>query len=229
MKTFKILGLLMSYPEADWLRHLDECKSLLQEEGLLPAKPMKAVLCLIDRLQTADPISLQENYVATFDRGRAHSLHLFEHIHGESRDRGQAMVNLAQAYAEKGLLIEGGELPDYLPLFLEFLSCCKPDEAFGLLGEPIDVIATIGTRLRQRGSSYAGLFESVVALSAVRPRRDRVSGMLASTPVDDSLEALDREWEEAGAFAPPSGQPDCRGCATQHDGLQRRANQAGSI
>ena len=163
--------------------------------------------------------ALQEEYVATFDRGRAHCLHLFEHIHGESRDRGQAMVNLADAYEEKGLIIDRAELPDYLPLFLEFLSCCAADEAVEFLREPVDIIATIGARLRKKDSPYAVLFEALVALSRARPRRERVSELLAATPADDSLEALDREWEEAAAFAGPPGQVDCGGCTAPHDSL----------
>ena len=82
MKTFKVLGLLMSYPKPEWLAHLDECKSLLAEEQFLPKKHTRAVLAFIDRLETSDIFSLQEDYVGTFDRGRSHSLHLFEHIHG---------------------------------------------------------------------------------------------------------------------------------------------------
>jgi nitrate reductase delta subunit len=220
MKTFKILGVLLSYPRPEWLQHLDECKPLLKEENLLPAKHLRAVLAFVESLQNTDPYRLQEEYVATFDRGRAHCLHLFEHIHGESRDRGQAMVNLTEAYAEKGLIIDRAELPDYLPLFLEFLSCCPADEAVEFLREPVDIIATIGTRLNKKTSSYAVLFESLVALSRARPRQARVSELLAATPDDDSLEALDREWEEAAAFAGPPGQLDCGGCAAPHDSLQ---------
>ena len=103
MKTFKVLGLLMSYPRPEWASHLEECKQLLAQEKFLPGKQLKAVVAFIEMLETADLYSVQEEYVATFDRGRSHSLHLFEHIYGESRDRGQAMVNLSDAYKEKGL------------------------------------------------------------------------------------------------------------------------------
>lgn len=218
MKTFRTLGLLLSYPQPAWLAHLDECRAVIAEEGLLPPKHRKAVLAFIGELGGAEPLALQERYVATFDRGRSHSLHLFEHIHGESRDRGQAMVDLAAAYAEKGLVISRAELPDYLPLFLEFLSCCTPQEASELLAEPVEVIAAIGTRLREKGSPYAAVFDALVGLSKARPREDWLGELLAETP-DDSLEALDREWEEAAAFAKPSAQPDCQGCAAHTSGL----------
>jgi len=199
----------MSYPQPEWLTHLDECEAALAGEAWLPKKQLSAVLELIEALASTDLYELQEQYVATFDRGRSHCLHLFEHIHGESRDRGQAMVNLAAAYEEKGLFIEQAELPDYLPLFLEFLSLCPADEAVGLLGEPIDIIATIAARLTERRSPYAALFEALVALSKTRPDRSRIREAIAEGPEDLSLEALDKDWEEAAAFA---GRPSASGC-----------------
>ena len=164
MNTFRVLGLLLSYPKPGWLGQLDACGAILEEEGLLTGKSLKAVLSFMDTLQQSDPYALQEEYVATFDRGRAHSLHLFEHIHGESRDRGQAMVNLTDTYAKKGLYIDRAELPDYLPLFLEFLSCCDSDEASELLGEPVEVIAAIGQRLKEKGSPYSAVFGALTAI-----------------------------------------------------------------
>jgi len=218
MKTFKILGLLMTYPKPEWLAHLGDCSAVLQREALLPAKCQKSVLALIEKLATSDVFELQEEYVETFDRGRSHSLHLFEHIHGESRDRGQAMVDLAAAYEARGLYIGRAELPDYLPLFLEFLALCPQDEAVELLGEPIDVIATVGARLRKRGSLYAGLFTALVALSRVKPSADRVGKALAGEQEDDSLEALDKAWEEEDAFAGPPQQSDCQACMASAGG-----------
>jgi nitrate reductase delta subunit len=219
MKTFKVLGLLMSYPKPEWVSHLDECSLLLKQENFLPKKQLQAVLAFIGELESVDLYSFQEQYVATFDRGRSHSLHLFEHIHGESRDRGQAMVNLASAYEEKGLFIDQAELPDYIPLFLEFLSLCPVNEAVTLLGEPIDIMATIAARLRERGSSHAVLFDALVALSRVKPSQDRIEEVLAQGVEDTSLEALDKEWEEATAFAAQPGQADCRTCVAPTNGL----------
>jgi nitrate reductase delta subunit len=224
MKTFKVLGLLMSYPKPEWVSHLEECKLLLTEENFLPRKQLKAVMAFIEMLETADLYSVQEEYVATFDRGRSHSLHLFEHIYGESRDRGQAMVNLIDAYEEKGLFIDQAELPDYVPLFLEFLSLCPVDEALELLGEPIDIMATIAARLQERDSSWAALFAAVVALSKVKPNRDRINEVLAQGQEDTSLEALDKEWEEAAAFAGQPDQSDCRACVAPADDLNITIN-----
>ena len=224
MKTFKVLGLLMSYPRPEWVSHLEECKQLLAQEKFLPGKQLKAVVAFIEMLETADLYSVQEEYVATFDRGRSHSLHLFEHIYGESRDRGQAMVNLSDAYKEKGLFIDQAELPDYIPLFLEFLSLCPVDEALELLGEPIDIMATIAARLQERDSSWTTLFDAVVALSKVKPNRGKIDEVLAQGLEDTSLEALDKEWEEAAAFAGQPDQSDCRTCVAPADGLNITIN-----
>ena len=218
MNTFRVLGLLLSYPQPIWLGQLENCRAILEEEGLLTGKSLKAVLSFMESLEQRDPYALQEDYVATFDRGRAHSLHLFEHIHGESRDRGQAMVNLSETYAKKGLYINRAELPDYLPLFLEFLSCCDADEDIEMLGEPVEVIAAIGERLRHKDSPYAAVFGALQALSGSRPRQGWLRELLAATPAEESLETLDREWEETAAFAPPREQQDCRNCAAQYGG-----------
>lgn len=129
------------------------------------------------------------------------------------------MVNLSDAYAEKGFVIDKAELPDYIPLFLEYLSLCPADEAFELLGEPIDIMATIATRLQKRDSSYAVLFDALVALSRVKPSEEKIREVLAQALEDQSLEALDKEWEEAAAFAGNPAQSDCGGCAAPHDDL----------
>ena len=225
MKTLKILGLLMSYTRPDWVAHVGECLALLQQDALLPRKQLKDVQNFIEQLQAADIYEAQEQYVSTFDRGRSHCLHLFEHIHGESRDRGQAMVNLADAYAEKGLFIDKAELPDYIPLFLEYLSMCPVDEALELLGEPIDIMAMIATRLRKRDSSYAVLFDALVAMSKVKPSEEKIHAIEAQILEDQSLEAMDKEWEESAAFDGNPAQSDCGNCGVPHDGLNIKITQ----
>jgi len=226
MKTFKVLGLLLSYPERGWVSHLGECEQVLVQENILPKKPLSSVLAFIAELKAADIYEAQEEYVMTFDRGRSNCLHLFEHIHGDSRDRGQAMVNLAAAYEEKGLFIDRAELPDFMPLFLEFLSLCAPNEAVALLGEPIDVIAAVGARLSRRNSPYAALFHALVALSKVKPDQEQIRRVMAERPEDTSLDALDKEWEAAAAFSRQPAQTDCGGCASAtSNGLNVTINQ----
>ncbi|MBT4951879.1 MAG: nitrate reductase molybdenum cofactor assembly chaperone, partial [Pelagibacteraceae bacterium] len=115
MKTFKLLGLLLTYPEGTVYSASDELLQTLRSETLLSEKFIKKVEIFLTAQKERGLMVAQENYVETFDRGRAHCLHLFEHIHGESRDRGQAMVDLSETYVTKGLHIDSGELPDYLP------------------------------------------------------------------------------------------------------------------
>lgn len=226
MKTFKVLGLLLTYPEPGWVSHLGECEQALVQENILPKKLLSPVLAFIAELKAADMYEAQEEYVMTFDRGRSNCLHLFEHIHGDSRDRGQAMVNLAAAYEEKGLFIDRAELPDFIPLFLEFLSLCPAVEAVALLGEPIDVIAAIGARLNRRNSPYAALFDALVALSKVKPDQDQIERIMAETPEDTSLDALDKEWEAAAAFTRQPTQSGCVGCGSApSNGLNVTINQ----
>ncbi|MCF8473433.1 MAG: nitrate reductase molybdenum cofactor assembly chaperone [Emcibacter sp.] len=213
MKTFKILGLLLSYPTDDLMKHMDDLMQVLEREKFLPAKNLKKIKAFVGEFKTRNMYDIQENYVELFDRGRAHCLQLFEHIHGESRDRGQAMVNLAEAYGEKGFFINSGELPDYLPLFLEFLSLCPADEATELLGDPITVIAAIGVKLKKRGSSYAVVFEALEALSKVKPDMDLIARAKLEPIEDMSFSDIDKEWEEAAAFDnKDTGTDDCNSC-----------------
>ncbi len=144
-----------------------------------------ALAPLVDYLVQSDLIQIQENYVATFDRTPKHSLHLFEHLHGEHRDRGQAMVNLLQEYQAQGFEPIAYELPDYLPLFLEFLSLQEADKAAELLGEAIHVVAYIGANLQESQSVYASIFDLLIALSPVAPQELKV------VPVRDMDEALE--------------------------------------
>ena len=216
MKTFKTLGLLLTYPEGSLYKASDEITAILRDEAVLPEKQIKRIEAFLTRQQDKDLLEVQEDYVETFDRGRAHCLHLFEHIHGESRDRGQAMVDLSDTYASKGLYINNNELPDYLPLFMEYLSRLSFEEASGLLGEAIDVIAMIGAKLKKRKSPYAEVFAAIEALSAVKPDQVKVKEALENAPKDpETLEELDEEWKEAEAF---SGDPlqdvatDCGSC-----------------
>jgi nitrate reductase molybdenum cofactor assembly chaperone NarJ/NarW len=122
MLILKVMSVLLSYPQAETLAALDEMASVVQQEYRLSAANKAALLGLIDGYRNVDLLDCQERYVALFDRGRFLSLHIFEHVHGESRDRGQAMVNLLQLYQSHGFEMDVHELPDYIPLFLEFLA-----------------------------------------------------------------------------------------------------------
>jgi nitrate reductase molybdenum cofactor assembly chaperone NarJ/NarW len=212
MNTFKVLGLLLTYPEGTLYKASEELLETIRSEALLPKKFIKNIESFLNAQKSKDLMKVQEDYVETFDRGRAHCLHLFEHIHGESRDRGQAMVDLSETYATKGLYIRSGELPDYLPLFLEYLSRCSFEEASQLLGEAVDIISMIGAKLKKRKSPYVTIFRALEALSAVKPNQIKIKEALEKAPKDpETLQELDEEWKEAEAFSEkPSS--DCNTC-----------------
>ena len=185
MKTFKALSLLLTYPEPDWLAALPELRAALDDEAAANGNAASRLAPLFDLLHASPLIALQENYVATFDRNPSHSLHLFEHIHGESRDRGAAMIDLLDEYWKVGLDASAAELPDYVPLFLEFLSLLPADGAGALLGDAVHVLAAIGRRLDAGGSPYAHAFQVLESMSPVAALE------LAEPPVRDMDEAME--------------------------------------
>ena len=201
MKTFKILGLLLSYPSEDLQVNMGELKAVLSEESYLPEKVEKALIKFMDQLASRNLLKAQEDFVALFDRGRGHSLYLFEHIHGESRDRGQAMIDLIEHYKEKGLDVSTRELPDYIPLFLEYLSVCQPEEAQETLGEVVHIMAAVGAKLKKKKSGYASVFLALEKMTKAKIDMEFVrQALIEDEARDDSLEALDKEWEDTPAF-----------------------------
>lgn len=185
MKTFKVLSLLLMYPESDWLKALPEMHAALLEEAAFNDDAAHRLAPLFNLLSDTRLIELQENYVATFDRNPSHSLHLFEHIHGESRDRGSAMINLLEEYWKHDFDASASELPDYVPLFLEFLSLLPEEEALPLLGDAVHVLALIGRKLDKNGSPYAAAFRVLETLSPVEAQE------LTEPPVRDMDEAME--------------------------------------
>lgn len=210
MKSFKALSALLNYPSAELVAAMPEIRAVLAGEGVVPRSSLKALEPLLSSFETAELYDLQERYVLLFDRSRSLSLHLFEHVHGESRDRGQALVDLSQLYDKNGFFIVANELPDFLPLFLEFLSTLPFGEATALLGETVHILAVLRQRLEKRESPYAALFAAVEALSAVRADPRAAAEAAASDVMPDDLAALDREWEEAAVtFGPGEMTDDC--------------------
>lgn len=190
---YRILSALLLYPEAELLAEQAGLNQLLRET--LPRWHCQ-LLPLFAHLDHTSPIDLQQQYVTTFDRNPSHSLHLFEHIHGESRDRGQAMVDLLAEYRRHGLQMVGDDLPDYVPLFLEFLSQQERAETERLLGDAIHVLAYIGRKLRANGSPYACLFELLQTLTPVQAEE------LSEPPVRDMDEALETFGPGADGIEP---------------------------
>lgn len=209
--TLKVLSLLLTYPSAELLSGLPELKAALQQDAALGDRELKLVTRLIDDIGRSDLYDAQERYVFLFDRTRTLSLHLFEHVHGESRDRGQAMVDLMSMYEADGFEIDARELPDFLPMFLEYLSNKPAAEGRELLGQTAHIITVLKQRLRKRESVYVNAFVVLESIARGKPDARLVRELLA-VPEDDpnDLEALDRIWEEeAVTFGGNAGEGAC--------------------
>lgn len=208
-RTFKALSALLAYPSADLQRASADLRAALADEALVTGDARRALDLLIDDIVEGDLYDLQERYLLLFDRTRSLSLHLFEHVHGESRDRGQAMIDLKALYRKSGLDIAAAELPDYLPMFLEFLSTRPLDEARDFLGETAHILGALGERLAKRDSAYAAIFDALVALA---PRTDAAAATALIDESDDpeDLAALDEAWEDKPVSFGPEAAPGCR-------------------
>jgi nitrate reductase delta subunit len=222
MRTLKVLSALLSYPTPELASAATELKQALRTEGLLSDALRGRVEELIDDIQKRDIFDAQERYVLLFDRTRSLSLHLFEHVHGESRDRGQAMVDLLKLYEDAGYSATASELPDYLPLFLEFASTRAPADAIELIAQPGHVVAALRERLAKRNSIYESVFAALVALSRTRLDAAQLDALRAEPdPEPDDLEALDEAWAEEEVRFGPGSADDCG-----RDGLFAKLRQA---
>jgi len=190
--TLRILSALLRYPDEAVRQAAAEFAPLLTQEGVLSPAQQAALAPLIERFTQADLLDLQEDYVALFDRGRAVSLHLFEHVHGESRDRGQAMVDLRSRYEARGLEIAANELPDYLPLFLEYLSVLPDEQVLEELAQPGLILAALAERLAEKGTPYAAALLVLAQLAGA----EGSAAQIAPADNPDDLAALDKAWEE---------------------------------
>jgi nitrate reductase delta subunit len=211
MISFKALGALLDYPTLELQAAADEIEQALSEEHAISAAELNGVRAFIDRLRTTDLMDAQEYWIGLFDRSKRLALHLYEHSYGESRDRGQAMVNLALTYRMNGFELNAAEMPDYLPLFLEFLSVIREVHAKRYLTEAIEIIEALRIRLEERDSSYAALLTALVMLASREADAEEVEAILAEEPQDPAdLEELDREWAEQPVdFGAGSALKDC--------------------
>ncbi|MHB0776075.1 nitrate reductase molybdenum cofactor assembly chaperone [Halomonas sp. WWR20] len=202
--TLRALSALLGYPSIELKEHIGEVRTGLHSEAAIPAPLLERLEPLLQAFENKDLIDLQIDYCELFDHSRPLSLHLFEHVHGENRERGQAMIDLGQQYIDRDFIMQASELPDYLPLFLEFLSCLPPQEAREWLGEPVHVLAVLEQRLSERESPYAAIFHALVALADARPDPTAVSELHERTG-PHTEKPIDEEWEEAPVdfSAPP--------------------------
>ncbi len=216
MITIKAIGALLTYPDARLIAALPEISDLIAADTHLPKRECMALLQLVDALSAADAFQVQEIYVACFDRGRATSLHLFEHVHGDSRDRGQAMIDLREQYLKAGLAINPGELPDYLPAFLEYAGHLPRKEAIAQLRDVVPLMQGIHVALARRRSPYAAALAALIVLAGEKPEQPTQE---SKAPPEPTQEEIDAEWEDAPAFG-PARPGACSADANESGGVQ---------
>ncbi len=196
MLLFRALSALLSYPSEEMRQALPEIREIIAATPLIASRERGELFNLIDEIGYGELLDAEERYVDLFDRGRALSLHLFEHLHGESRDRGEAMVDLKHIYAQAGFELTASELPDYLPVVLEYLSCRDLAETRAMLADCAHILKTIGQSLIARRSHYAAILQALLIIAG-EARIDSTK----ITPAKETDEKLDRNWAEEPAFA----------------------------
>jgi len=217
-KTLRVLAALLGYPDGRLRGHLAEMRDLLRDERALVTSRLAELDLLMDRLGRADPLDAEADYVELFDRGRATSLHLFEHVHGDSRERGPAMIDLGQTYEKAGIVLAEGELPDYLPAVLEFVSTQPAREARAFLAEMAHIFNAIFGALQRRDSAYASVLGALLELA----------GEKAEPVAPVAEEPLDESWAEPAAFDGCSSKGQARPGQAQPIHLVRKNAQPGA-
>lgn len=218
-RTLKALSLMLSYPTRELQEAMPEIGGVLAAESRLTAAARRDLRPLVEVLGSGDVYDLEEAHVVLFDRSRSLSLNLFEHVHGESRDRGGAMVSLLESYRQAGFEPATSELPDHLPVLLEFLAIRSPGEAQEVLADAAHILEALTARLVKRQSPYAAVFAALLQISGATADSEIVAELLAQ-PEDDpnDLEALDQIWEESEVKFGP--EPNA-GCPAGRDILAR--------
>lgn len=196
MIEFKALSALLSYPTAELRQALSEIVDAIRGSPLVGEPERNGLFALIDEIGDGDLLEAEERYVAAFDRGRATSLHLFEHLYGDGRDRGAAMVDLKRLYERAGFTLATSELPDYLPVLLEYLSCRDVAGARDMLSDCVHILRRIAEVLIARDSAYAAILQALIVVAGEQPIDPK------SVPKGrQQREDLDRDWVEEPAFA----------------------------
>lgn len=200
----KAVAMLLHYPDEELQAHIERVLEVLLVRPELNNDERASLERFGETLRQRDLLESQAEYVETFDRSKKVSLYLFEHVHGESRDRGPAMVELSEAYKEKGFVIDCRELPDYLPMFLEFCAALPEREARTWLEDVGHILQNVHVRLEDRESGYAIPFRILLRLISLEPRPEELVEQAAEEERDDTPEALDRVWAEAPVIFGPN-------------------------
>lgn len=220
-RTLKSLSLILSYPTQELQAAASEIGGVLASDTRLTAAARRSLRPIVEALRDGDIYDLEEQYVMLFDRSRTLSLNLFEHVHGESRDRGGAMVSLLETYRDAGFEPATTELPDHLPVLLEFLSTRPCSEAQEILADAAHIFEALNTRLARRESQYDAVFAALLQLAGGEADQEAVAKLLDLPDIDpNDLEALDEVWEESEVLFGPdpnAGCPQVRDMLTRMD------------
>ena len=218
-KSLRVLAALLSYPDALHRSVLANLGAVLQQERAVSESRQRELAALIDSIERTDPLQAESDYVELFDRGRSTSLHLFEHVHGDSRERGPAMIDLGQTYEKAGLILAEGELPDYLPAVLEFVSTQPPSEARAFLGEMSHIFNAIFGALLQQRSAYASTLGALLELA----------GETAAPVAPPPEPPLDESWAEPVVFDGCSSKGQAKPGQPQPVHIVRKSNVAQGV
>ena len=180
-KTLRALACLLDYPDAALRGDLADVRAALHEARALSAPRLAELDALIRSIGRPQTLDVESDYVELFDRGCSTSLYLFEHVHGDSRDRGPAMIDLAQTYEKAGLYLGPDQLPDFLPVVLEYASTQPPREARAFLGEMAHIFNALFSALQQRGSAYAAIPGALLELAGEKAQAVTIA---AEEPID---------------------------------------------
>jgi len=184
--VWRLAALALDYPGPSLLNMLDD---LSDAAAQLPDEVRVPLETLLTHLRVTAPLTLAADYVATFDLRKRASMHLTYYAYGDTRKRGMALLRFKHAYRHAGVELGDEELPDHLPVLLEFAATVDPIGGERLLGEHLPVIELLRLSLSDSGSPYAGALAAVVATlpPLTTADRRRIAELAAEGPPEEEV------------------------------------------
>ncbi|MBT3092579.1 MAG: nitrate reductase molybdenum cofactor assembly chaperone [Candidatus Thiodiazotropha endolucinida] len=161
MQIYKLLARLLEYPDTELIVHMPEIIKRVKSDRDISTQERDDLMQFISWMQLHDMTGMQADYVQTFDMTPEHALHLTHHLFGDDRGRGPALIDLMEHYRAEGLDIDQQEIPDYLPLILEYASTLDDMQAKVFLGDARKVITVLAENLEKADSPYARLLRII--------------------------------------------------------------------
>ena len=161
MRLYNIMARLLDYPTGELVQNLPAIMATLKQDPLVTAPEREELMQLISWIQLHDLTGLQADYVQTFDMTPEHDLHLTHHLFGDDQGRGPALIDLSEHFKGSGLQLKKGEIPDFLPAILEYVSTLDDMQARIFLGDASKVLKVLAENLEKAGSPYAKLLRII--------------------------------------------------------------------